>query len=78
MSDLLRRPGRVYMTLAVTTVLMFALSAVGHSGTDAENDASSVGWIGSIGWVGFMLALLLLIVYTVVLVVAKARQLARS
>lgn len=68
MSQLMARPKKVYLVTAVTIVLMFALSAVGHSGTDAQNDASSVGWIGSIGWVGFLLALLFVIVYTVVLV----------
>lgn len=50
MTALLSQPKKVYALLAVSTVLLFALSAVGNSGTEAENKASNVGWIGAIGW----------------------------
>jgi uncharacterized membrane protein YhaH (DUF805 family) len=70
----LASPKKTYLILAVTLVASFALSAVGHSGTDAQNDASSVGWIGNIGWIVFMLAILAVLLYTVALGISRLRR----
>lgn len=71
MRALLSRPQKAYLVLGVAIVLFFALSAVGHTGTPAENAASSIGWIGSIGWAGFLLSLLAVVAYTVALAVQR-------
>ena len=74
MSGLLARPKRVYVTLAIAIVALFSLSAVGNSGTDAENAKSNVGWIGAIGWFGFLLCVLATILFTVALLVSRSRR----
>jgi hypothetical protein len=63
------RPKIVYVGLVVAIVGFFALSAVGNSGTDAQNKASNVTWIGNIGWAMFMISILATILYTAALVV---------
>ena len=63
------RPKVVYVALVVAIVAFFALSAVGNSGTDAQNKASGVTWIGNIGWAMFLISILATILYTVALVV---------
>jgi hypothetical protein len=69
MQRLFERPKVVYVGLVVAIVGFFALSSVGNSGTDAQNKASSVGWIGDIGWPLFLISILATILYTVALVV---------
>lgn len=71
MPELFRRPKTVYLLLGVAIVAFFALSAVGHTGTSGENEASSIAWIGSIGWAAFLLSLLALIVYSLALLVHR-------
>lgn len=78
MQRLFERPKVVYVALVVAIVGFFALSAVGNSGTDAQNKASSVGWIGDIGWTMFLLTILATIVYTVALVVRVVLRRRRS
>lgn len=78
MQRLFERPKAVYVGLVVGIVAFFALSAVGNSGTDAQNKASSVGWIGSIGWVLFLLTVLATILFTVALVVRSFLRRRRS
>lgn len=68
------RPKVSYVVLVVAIVGFFALSAVGNSGTDAQNKASSVGWIGDIGWTMFLISILATIVYSAVLVVRTWRR----
>jgi len=63
------RPKVVYVGLVVAIVGFFALSAVGNTGTDAQNKASGVTWIGDIGWTMFLISILATILYTVALVV---------
>ena len=63
------RPKVVYVGLVVAIVGFFALSAVGNTGTDAQNKASGVTWIGNIGWAMFMISILATVLYTVALVV---------
>jgi hypothetical protein len=63
------RPKIVYVGLVVAIVAFFALSAVGNSGTDAQNKASGVTWIGDIGWTLFLLSILATILYSLALVV---------
>ena len=63
------RPKVVYVALVIALVGFFALSAVGNTGTDAQNKASGVTWIGDIGWTMFMISILATILYTVALVV---------
>ena len=63
------RPKVVYVVLVVAIVGFFALSAVGNTGTDAQNKASGVTWIGNIGWAMFMISILATVLYTVALVV---------
>ena len=74
MSRLFDRPKVTYTALVVLMVGLFALSAVGNNGTDAENKASGVTWIGNIGWAGFMLTVLATILYTLALVVRAMRS----
>lgn len=69
MQRLFARPKVIYVGLVIAIVAFFALSAVGNTGTDAQNKASSVGWIGSIGWAMFMLSVLATILYSVALAV---------
>jgi len=69
MQRVFERPKVVYVALVVAIVGFFALSAVGNSGTDAQNKASGVTWIGNIGWAMFMISILATILYTVALVV---------
>ena len=69
MQRLFGRPKVVYVALVVAIVGFFALSAVGNTGTDAQNKASGVTWIGNIGWAMFMLSILATVVYTVALAV---------
>ena len=69
MQRLFDRPKVVYVVLVVAIVGFFALSAVGNSGTDAENKASGVTWIGNIGWAMFLLSILATVLYTIALVV---------
>ena len=69
MQRLFERPKVVYVVLVVGIVGFFALSAVGNSGTDAENKASGVTWIGNIGWAMFLLTILATVLYTIALVV---------
>ena len=69
MQRLFERPKVVYVALVVAIVAFFALSAVGNTGTDAQNKASSVGWIGNIGWAMFLLSILATVLYSVALVV---------
>jgi len=63
------RPKVVYVVLVVAIVGFFALSAVGNTGTDAQNKASGVTWIGDIGWAMFLISILATVLYTVALVV---------
>ena len=63
------RPKVVYVGLVVAIVGFFALSAVGNTGTDAQNKASGVTWIGDIGWAMFLISILATVLYTVALVV---------
>jgi hypothetical protein len=69
MQRLFGRPKVVYVAFVVAIVGFFALSAVGNSGTDAQNKASGVTWIGDIGWTLFLLTVLATILYTVAFVV---------
>lgn len=69
MQRLFERPKVVYVGLVVAIVAFFALSAVGNTGTDAQNKASGVTWIGDIGWAMFLISILATILYTVALVV---------
>ena len=69
MSKIFDRPKVTYVVLVVAIVGFFALSAVGNTGTDAQNAKSGVTWIGNIGWAMFMLTILATIVYTVALAV---------
>ena len=69
MQRIFERPKFVYVGLVVAIVGFFALSAVGNSGTDAQNKASGVTWIGDIGWAMFLISILATILYTVALVV---------
>ena len=69
MQRIFERPKLVYVGLVVAIVGFFALSAVGNSGTDAQNKASGVTWIGDIGWAMFLISILATILYTVALVV---------
>lgn len=69
MQRVFERPKVVYVALVVAIVGFFALSAVGNSGTDAQNKASGVTWIGDIGWTMFLISILATILYTVALVV---------
>jgi len=69
MERVFARPKVVYVGLVVAIVAFFALSAVGNTGTDAQNKASGVTWIGNIGWAMFMISILATILYTVALVV---------
>jgi len=78
MQRLFDRPKVVYIGLVVAIVGFFALSAVGNSGTDAQNKASSVGWIGDIGWAMFMISILVTILYTLALVVRTIVRRRRS
>ena len=74
MTSLLGRPKRVYIVLGIAIVALFALSAVGNTGTAEENANSSVGWIGAIGWFGFCLTVLATIVFSVLLVIHRSRR----
>lgn len=78
MQRLFARPKLVYVGLVVALVAFFALSAVGNTGTDAQNKASSVGWIGNIGWAMFMLSVLATILYSVALLVRTIMRRRRS
>jgi len=79
MQRVFARPKLVYVGLVVALVAFFALSAVGNSGTDAQNNkASSVGWIGDIGWALFMLSVLATILYTIALLVRTIVRRRRS
>jgi uncharacterized membrane protein len=69
MQRVFERPKVVYVVLVVAIVGFFALSSVGNSGTDAQNKASGVTWIGDIGWAMFLISILATILYTVALVV---------
>ena len=69
MQRVFERPKVVYVGLVIAIVGFFALSAVGNTGTDAQNKASGVTWIGDIGWAMFMISILVTILYTVALVV---------
>jgi len=69
MQRVFARPKLVYVGLVVALVAFFALSSVGNSGTDAQNKASSVGWIGDIGWALFMVSVLATILYSIALLV---------
>jgi hypothetical protein len=60
--------------LVVLMVGLFALSAVGNNGTDAENKASGVTWIGNIGWAGFMLTVLATILFSIALAIRAVRS----
>ena len=75
MQRLFERPKVVYVVLVVAIVGFFALSAVGNSGTEAQNKASGVEWVGNIGWAMFLLSILATLLYTIALVVrALARR----
>jgi uncharacterized membrane protein YhaH (DUF805 family) len=74
MRKIFNRPKVTYVVLVVAIVGFFALSAVGNTGTDAQNAKSGVTWIGNIGWAMFMLSILATILYTVALVVRAARN----
>jgi hypothetical protein len=74
MSRVFERPKVAYVVLVVAIVGFFALSAVGNSGTDAQNKASGVSWIGDIGWALFLLTILATILYTVALLVRTLRR----
>jgi len=69
MQRVFERPKVVYVGLVIAIVGFFALSAVGNTGTDAQNKASGVTWIGNIGWAMFMISILATILYSVALVV---------
>ena len=69
MQRVFERPKAVYVALVVAIVAFFALSAVGNSGTDAQNKASGVTWIGDIGWTLFLLSILATLIYSVALLV---------
>jgi hypothetical protein len=71
MQRLSARPKRVYVALVVALVAFFGLSAVGNTGTKAQNAHSSVGWIGSIGWGGFMLTILATVLFSLFLLGRK-------
>ena len=74
MQRVFERPKMVYVGLVVAIVGFFALSAVGNTGTDAQNKASGVTWIGNIGWAMFMISILATILYTVALVVRSVMR----
>jgi hypothetical protein len=74
MRRVFERPRVTYVVLVVAIVGFFALSAVGNNGTDAQNKASGVTWIGDIGWAMFMLSILVTVLYTVVLLVRTLRR----
>ena len=74
MQRVFERPKVVYVGLVIAIVGFFALSAVGNTGTDAQNKASGVTWVGNIGWAMFMVSILATVVYTVALLVHVARR----
>ncbi|MDT7536658.1 MAG: hypothetical protein QOI82_243 [Actinomycetota bacterium] len=74
MSRLFDRPKVTYTALVVLMVGLFALSAVGNNGTDAENKASGVTWIGNIGWAGFLLTVLATILFSIALAIRALRS----
>ena len=74
MRRVFERPKVVYVVLVVAIVGFFALSAVGNTGTDAQNKASGVTWIGNIGWAMFLISILATILYTVALVVRSVMR----
>ena len=78
MARLFARPKLVYVGLVVALVAFFALSAVGNTGTDAQNKASNVSWIGDIGWTMFMLSVLATILYSIALLVRTIVRRRRS
>lgn len=69
MQRVFSRPKVIYVALVVAIVAFFALSAVGNTGTDAQNKASGVTWIGNIGWAMFLLSILATLLYSVALAV---------
>lgn len=74
MQRIFSRPKVTYVVLVVAIVGFFALSAVGNSGTDAENAKSGVTWIGNTGWFLFLLSILTTILYTVALAIRAIRR----
>ena len=74
MSRVFDRPKLAYTVLVVAAVAFFALSAVGNTGTDAQNAASGVTWIGNIGWALFLATILAFVVYTVALLVVRGTR----
>ena len=78
MQRIFEKPKFVYVGLVVAIVGFFALSAVGNTGTDAQNKASGVTWIGNIGWAMFLISILATILYTVALVVRTIMRRRRS
>lgn len=68
------RPKVTYVVLVVAIVAFFGLSAVGNTGTDAQNKASGVTWIGDIGWTMFMISILATVVYSVALLIRTLRR----
>jgi hypothetical protein len=74
MQRVFERPKVTYTGLVVLMVALFALSAVGNNGTDAENKASGVTWIGNIGWAGFMLTVLATILFSIALAIRAVRS----
>jgi uncharacterized membrane protein YhaH (DUF805 family) len=74
MRALLTRPKKAYLFLGVAIVVCFAVSAVGHTGTPAQQEASDVAWIGSLGWAGFLLSLLAVLVFSLALLVHRLRM----
>lgn len=73
MSALFAKWKTVYTVLIVLLVSTFALSSIGNTGTDAQNDSDPNNWIGSLFWVAFGLTLLVTIAYTVGLLVSRMR-----
>lgn len=69
MQRIFNRPRVTYVVLVVAIVGFFALSAVGNTGSDAENAKSGVTWIGDIGWAMFLLSILATILYSIALLV---------
>ena len=76
MTKLFERPARVYVALVIASVLGVALSfASGEKPKDGSPQPHNFGYIvGGIGWMLFLLAVLLLLAFTVALVVRRVRS----
>ena len=73
MRGLLDRWKTVYLAAIPVVIGLFALSAVGNTGSDKENAKNSLAWLGGIGFFGMVLTVLALVMFTVALGVRRVR-----